>query len=100
MKKSTGTGGKFAGIFSRKKRSVSKDISEHQKQTYYIKNLEYSLKLGSTSDYSKKVKQHFLETFAALRIVQKVRKPANDVLVKSQIQCAQLNNEVSKSKVQ
>lgn len=56
-------------------------------QTYYMKNLEYYLRVESGSDYAKKVRQHFQETFQAIRAVHQIRKPSDETVYRSQYRC-------------
>lgn len=75
---------KLSGIFKSRNRSSSRDVSELQKQTYYIKNLEYHLKFENSSSYCKKVLLHLEETLAGIRHVNEIRKPSDEAICKSQ----------------
>lgn len=82
--------------FKSTKRSISREVSDIQNQTYYMKNLEYQLKFENNSDYSKKTKKHLIDTFASIKYILTVRKPSDETIAKSKYQCAQLPN-MSKS---
>ena len=75
---------KISGIFKSRKRSISRDVSEMQKQTYYMKNLEYHLKFDTNSEYCKKVRLHLEETIAAMKLMSQMRKPSDETISKSQ----------------
>lgn len=90
-------GSKYAGIF-RKRKNSSRDASDLQSQTYYMKNLEYHLKFENSSEYSKKTKKHLLDMFASIKYVMTVRKPSDDILAKSKFQCAQLSKNAKREK--
>ena len=75
---------KISGIFKSRKRSTSRDVCEMQKQTYYMKNLEYHLKFDTNSEYCKKIRLHLEETIAGLKHVSEVRKPSDETISKSQ----------------
>ena len=71
-------------IFNFKKRSSSRDISDLQTQTYYMKNLEYQLRFDNKSEYSKKILTHLEETLASIKYIKTIRKPSDETIQKSQ----------------
>ena len=86
---------KYTAIFKKRKNS-NKSFIELQMQTYYMKNLEYHLKVDITSDYSKKTKKHMLDTFASFKYISTVRRPSDETIAKSKFQCAMLQNTSKK----
>ena len=89
---------KTSSVFKSRQRSSSRDVSDLQSQTYYMKNLEYHLKFENSSDYSKKTKKHLLDTFASIKYLMTLRKPSDETLAKSKFQCAQLSKNAKGEK--
>lgn len=89
---------KQLSIFNFRKRSTSRDVSEMQSQTYYMKNLEYHLKFESNSEYSKKVRVHLEETIAGLKYISQIRKPSDETIQKSQFRLIPNDNLVGHKK--
>lgn len=67
-------------------------------QTYYMKTLKYYLDLKQKPPIGKLYCEHFLQSIAAIKYTQTLRPVSDEAIYKSQVNCAQLNDELRKSK--
>jgi len=59
-------------------------------QTYYMKSLQYYLGTKNKSVFAKMYKDHFLQTVASFRYIEKLIPPTADTLAKIKVHCAKL----------
>lgn len=78
--------------------SSSVSVQSVQKQNYYMKALEYYLNVNASENKTAKLYQeHFLETFASLKYVNKLRMPTDEAMASIRINCADINQVGVKS---
>ena len=77
-----------------------RSVEQLQKQSYYMKSLEYYLSVKkSSSNIAKLYQEHFIETIAALKYVRKLRIPSDDAMASIRMNCAKINQVKAKSKI-
>lgn len=86
------------GRSSSRRRSSSKEGRGVLKQTYYMKNLEYYLGLKNKSKLGKAYCEHFLQSLAAIKYVQKLRPVSDEAIYKSQVNCHKMDEKLSMSR--
>ena len=75
-----------------KKGSKFKSVSFVKKPTYYMKSLEYNLKINFKDSYGKQFKEHILHTMAAFKFISSFRRPSDEIVATIRVQCARLSD--------
>ena len=86
ISKRSASQGKFTKS-NKTNRSTSRTLKEVAKPTYYMKYLEYYLKLsksnknlGAANPFCKIYKEHFVQSVAAFKFVNRLRIPTNEMM--------------------
>jgi len=89
---------KSLGRSRSRKKILSSDSREVLQQTYYMKSLKYYLGIKNKPPIAKLYCEHFLQSIAAIKYTQKLRRVSDEAIYKSQVQCPKLNEELIKSR--
>jgi len=91
----------FSRMKSKSKRSISRTLKEVAKPTYYMKSLEYYLKLSKKFKNSKEnlekhpfcqiYKEHFIQSVAAFKFINRLRIPTDEMMETIKVKLAELN---------
>jgi len=81
-----------------RQRGSSVDVKEALNQTYYMKALKYYLGLKNKPPIGSAYCEHFLQSIAAIKYVQKLRPVSDEAILKSRVNCPKMNEELSASR--
>ena len=59
-----------------------------------MKNLQYYLSLPKLTGFAKEYREHFMQTFSALKFIKTIRAPSDEMMMKIRVQCPKLNNSL------